>query len=100
MPHLLTGDVFTLRRLTGDVFSFSVGFLRVFKKKPEETHGVFRFFKKNPKKPTANLKTSLNEPRAPKSTTPPLGALGVDLGALGSSLRDVFRFAVGFFGFF
>ena len=61
--------------------------------------GFFRFFKKNPKKPTENLKTSLNEPRALKSTPrAPRGGV-IDLGALGS-FKDGFRFAVGFFGFF
>ena len=47
MPHLLTGDVFTLRRLTGDVFSFG-----------EETRRFFRVFKKKPKNTTEKLKTS------------------------------------------
>ena len=47
MPHLLTGDVFTLRRLTGDVFSFG-----------EETRRFFRVFLKKPKNTTEKLKTS------------------------------------------
>ena len=58
MPHLLTGDVFTLRRLTGDVFSFG-----------EETRRFFQVFLKKPKNTTEKLKTS---PYG-KLKTPPVG---------------------------
>ena len=67
------------------------------------------FFKRNLKTPWVSsvLGVDLGAQRADLGALRvDLGALGVDLGALGvdlgalASFRDVFSFAVGFFGFF